>query len=257
MPIDPTRYIVNKRKMFEPPSWDRNNRMVYVVAIEEDSYCRDVTPRYARDYGTKTSKAQLGGKGRKEWWESVMAFVTRPYRLVRDDAEDEEFEYYKYTEGMPTSVAGFKNHPLFVSSLLFAYTLLSLVVGYLSYVLEQHLKREEVIMPKTETGKFRGEPVYSRSNVVPLKTAENWMRMGRRVKEGAQALKWVKQRAMTIHRRRAMELAQQEGDEMLQGLYSEVQTELYIPDPVLNVSVRARSSLETSADTFHFQGDRT
>ena len=112
MPVDPTRYIVNKRKTFEPPPHDRNNRMVYVIAVEEDGYCRDVTARYARDYGTKTSKAQLGGKGRKEWWESVMSLVTRPYRLLRDDVEDEEFEYNKYIEGMPTSVAGFKNHPL-------------------------------------------------------------------------------------------------------------------------------------------------
>ncbi|EJC98123.1 Rad4-domain-containing protein [Fomitiporia mediterranea MF3/22] len=214
MPVDPTRYIVNKRKTFEPPQHDRNNRMVYVIAVEEDGYCRDVTARYARDYGTKTSKAQLGGKGRKEWWESVMSLVTRPYRLLRDDAEDEEFEYNKYIEGMPTSVAGFKNHPL--------------------YVLEQHLKREEVIDPKVEVGKFRGEPVYPRSNVVQLKTAENWIRVGRRVKEGVQAMKWVKQRAVTIHRRRAMELAQQEGDEMLQGLYSEAQTEIYVPDPVVD-----------------------
>ena len=102
--------------------------------------------------------------------------------------------------------------------------------------MEQHLKREEVIFPKTEVGKFRGEPVYLRSNVITLKTAENWMRVGRRVKEGAQPLKWVKQRAVTVHRRRAMELAQQEGDEMLQGLYSEAQTEPYIPDPVVNAS---------------------
>ncbi|KAI5119046.1 hypothetical protein M0805_005912 [Coniferiporia weirii] len=214
MPADPIRCIVNKRKLFEPPSHDRNNRMVYVVAVEEDGYCRDVTPRYAKEYGTKTTKSQLAGKGRKEWWEGVMSLVTRPYRLLRDDVEDEEFEFNKYTEGMPTSVIGFKDHPL--------------------YVLEQHLKREEVIFPKTEVGKFRGESVYPRSNVVPLKTAENWMRMGRRVKEGAQAMKWVKQRAVTIHRRRAMELAQQDGDEVLQGLYSEAQTELYIPEPVID-----------------------
>lgn len=114
MPIDPTRYIVNKRKVFTPSLNDRTNRMVYVIAVEEDGYCRDVTARYARDYGTKTAKAQLGGKGRKEWWESVMKLVTRPYRLVRDDVEDAEFEYFKTKEGMPTSVAGFKNHPLYV-----------------------------------------------------------------------------------------------------------------------------------------------
>ena len=104
------------------------------------------------------------------------------------------------------------------------------------YVLEQHLKREEVIFPRKEIGKFKGDPVFPRSNVIPLKAAENWIRIGRRVKEGAQAMKWVKQRAVTIHRRRAMEAAQQEGDEMLQGLYSLNQTELYVPDPVVDVS---------------------
>lgn len=62
------------------------------------------------------------------------------------------------------------------------------------------------------------------------------MRQGRRVKEGEQAMKWVKQRAVTIHRRRAMELAQQEGEEMLQGLYSEAQTEQYVPEPVVDVT---------------------
>lgn len=56
--------------------------MVYVVGIEEDGYARDVTPRYAKEYGAKTAKVQLGGKGRKEWWGKVMGCVTRPFRLV-------------------------------------------------------------------------------------------------------------------------------------------------------------------------------
>lgn len=79
--------------------------------------------------------------------------------------------------------------------------------------------------------------MYSRSNVVPLKTAENWMRTGRKIKEGCQPMKMVKQRAVTIHRRRLIEMAQQEGDEVLQGLYSEAQTELYRPDPIVDVSL--------------------
>ena len=82
MPVDPIRYIFNKRKVFEPPPYDRNNRMVYVVAVEEDGYARDVTPRYAKAYGAKTAKAQLGGKGRQEWWGKIMGLVTRPFRLV-------------------------------------------------------------------------------------------------------------------------------------------------------------------------------
>lgn len=98
------------------------------------------------------------------------------------------------------------------------------------------MKRDEVIHPKVELGKFRGEPVYSRSNVVALKTSENWMRVGRKIKEGCHAMKLVKQRAVTVHRRRVIEMAQQDGEEILQGLYSEVQTELYRPQPIIDVS---------------------
>jgi xeroderma pigmentosum group C-complementing protein len=68
--------------------------MVYVIALEEDSHARDVTPRYALQYGAKVAKAQLGGGGgrrtggggkgkQQEWWESVLDVVKRPYRLVR------------------------------------------------------------------------------------------------------------------------------------------------------------------------------
>lgn len=90
LPVDPIRGLVNKRTVFDPtstlnsPAGTRvENRMVYVVAFEEDGFGRDVTPRYAREYGAKVAKMQQGGKGKKEWWERVMKMVTRPYRLVR------------------------------------------------------------------------------------------------------------------------------------------------------------------------------
>lgn len=96
IPIDPIRCLINKRKAFDPapnpnaaakPDRRRpvrvENRMVYVVAFEEDSFARDVTPRYAREYGAKVAKVQQGGRGRKEWWERIMAMVKRPYQLVR------------------------------------------------------------------------------------------------------------------------------------------------------------------------------
>lgn len=93
IPVDPIRAIVNKRKAFDPTpnpnsqiKPDRNvrveNRMVYVVAFEEDGYARDVTPRYAREFGAKVAKMQQGGKGRQQWWEQIMGMVHRPYRLV-------------------------------------------------------------------------------------------------------------------------------------------------------------------------------
>lgn len=112
---------------------------------------------------------------------------------------------------------------------------------HLSYVLERHLHRDEMLRPRIEVGRFRGEPVFARANVVSgLKTSENWMRTGRIVAEGEQAMKWVKVRAVTLGRRRAIGIAGEdnlvEGEGAMQGLYAESQTELYRPPPVTNVS---------------------
>jgi xeroderma pigmentosum group C-complementing protein len=110
-----------------------------------------------------------------------------------------------------------------------------------SYVLERHLLRDQVISRDAhELGKFRGEPVYSRSQVLQLKAAENWIRHGRVVREGEQPLKYVKQRAATINRRRELEIrAETEGANgggaVMQGLYAEEQTEAYVPPPVIDV----------------------
>ncbi|KAG6919262.1 hypothetical protein DXG01_008058 [Tephrocybe rancida] len=270
IPVDPIRSIVNKRKVFDPTptastpatvhsplfpqayaaSIDRRaivnnasrlvrqeNRMVYVLAFEEDGYARDVTRRYAKEFSAKIAKVQGGsstigggGSARLAWWEGVMSTVSRPYRLHRDDVEDEELDMAQLTEGMPTTVSGFKDHPI--------------------YALSRHLKQNQVIHPPDtlELGKFRGEAVYPRSAVVSLKTAENWMRSeGRMVSEGSQPLKMVKVRAGTINRMRELEVRKDElkeaGDpggnvgETMQGLYGRNQTEPYRPDPVVDGKV--------------------
>ena len=127
-------------------------------------------------------------------------------------------------------MAGFKAHPL--------------------YVLERHLRRDQVVHPQIVIGRFRGEPVYPRGNVVELKTAENWMRSeGREIKEAEQPLKLVKIRAVTTARKREVELAQQaaqdagvvgtDGDGVQQGLYAHWQTKMYVPPPVIDVSPRS------------------
>lgn len=166
IPIDPIRAYVNRRKVFDPtpvtsapgateprPSsslfpqiakrtpinpqrgFKEENRMLYVLAFEEDGYARDVTRRYAREYSAKVLKVQggssaIGGGGRvrQAWWENVVRIVKRPYQLVReiyhlkahpptvlqqrDDVEDDELASAQMTEGMPTTIAGFKDHPL-------------------------------------------------------------------------------------------------------------------------------------------------
>ncbi|KAI9443725.1 hypothetical protein F5148DRAFT_784537 [Russula earlei] len=234
IPVDPIRAIVNKRKVFDPTRVGASsrtatvdNRMMYVLAIEEDGYMRDVTPRYAKQYSAKVAKAQSGGRGRREWWARVVGMVTRPYRLHRDDVEDDELIVNQFTEGMPTTIGGFKNHPF--------------------YVLERHLLRDQIISQDAhELGKFRGESVYSRSQVLQLKAAENWMRHGRVVRMGEQPLKYVKQRAMTLNRRRELEIradveGANSGGEAMQGLYAESQTEIYVPPPVVDGKIPKNS----------------
>ncbi|KAF8073973.1 hypothetical protein FPV67DRAFT_1606155 [Lyophyllum atratum] len=271
IPVDPIRSLVNKRKVFDPTpsttghapaahsplfpqayaaaldrrpiianarSVRQENRMMYVMAFEEDGFARDVTRRYAKQFSAKIAKVQGGsstiggGKGRQAWWEKVVGLVSRPYRLHRDDVEDEELETAQMMEGMPTTISGFKDHAL--------------------YVLTRHLKQNQVIHPPPpdtpELGKFRGESVYPRSAVVSLKTAENWMRSeGRTVKEGEQPLKMVKIRAGTISRMRELEVMKDElkaagepgasVEETMQGLYARSQTEQYKPDPIINGKV--------------------
>ncbi|KAF8527521.1 hypothetical protein BU17DRAFT_81725 [Hysterangium stoloniferum] len=227
LPVDLIRNFVDKCTLFQPPPHDKRNRMVYVLAFEEDGYARDVTQRYVREFTNTLSRTRGGGKGKKEWWDKVMAFITRPYRLHRDDVEDAELLSRQVIEGMPTSIAAFKDHPI--------------------YVLERHILRDEILHPRTEIGRFRGEPVFARANIVSnLKAAENWMRSGRVVTEGEQPMKFVKVRAVTINRRRAIGIAGEDepvtavsgkGEGVMQGLYAEHQTEIYHPPPVVNGKV--------------------
>lgn len=86
---------------------------------------------------------------------------------------------------------------------------------------------------------FRGvEHVYSRSAVVQLKSEENWRRVGRIVSDDEVPMKWVKQRSVTINRKRAENAVLFDGGEIAQqGLYAEGQTEVYVPPPVKDVGV--------------------
>lgn len=66
------------------------------------------------------------------------------------------------------------------------------------------------------------------------------MRHGRIVRAGEQPLKYVKQRAATLNRRRELEMrADAQGADgvngVMQGLYAERQTERYVPPPLIDV----------------------
>ncbi|KAK9771262.1 putative Rad4 transglutaminase-like domain-containing protein [Seiridium cardinale] len=113
------------------------------------------------------------------------------------------------------------------------------------YVLQRHLKREEALLPtatpvkvfrnKGKGGKVDEEDVYSRKDVVSVKSAETWHKQGRAPLPGAEPLKHAPYRAATTNRRR--EIAEAEartGEKVMQPLYSEEQTDWIIPPPIEN-----------------------
>ncbi|BGP27913.1 DNA repair protein Rad4 [Rhodotorula toruloides] len=225
--VDPVRKRVRCKNIMEPvqrsaKGGGEGNVLAYVVALEEDGSVRDVTPRYTRAFTNVTLKLRVptSSKARKEnggddWFAGVIKPFKRSFELNRDREEEEELWHRQTNAPFPTSLGGFKNHP--------------------NYVLEQHLHRDEALLPSARSvGLFKGDtPVFRRSDVVTVKSQENWYRVGRAIKPAEIPMKFVKQRAVTINRRREEELAKMDGgtvDE--QPLYAESQTEVYVPPPV-------------------------
>ncbi|SPO24139.1 related to RAD4 - Excision repair protein [Ustilago trichophora] len=215
--VDPVRSLVRPAgsRHMEPPAFDRQNKLIYVVAFEEDGYARDVTARYTKTLNSRVSRLRppTRVKGEEDWWSKVARAIHRPQKLDRDAMEDAELQDNSSREPMPTSMNGFKDHPL--------------------YFLEKFLKRDEVVFPRRQIATFQGTPVFSKSDVQTLRSSRQWYNEGRVVKDGEVALKFVKSRGYTLANKRAEEQARLEGREVAQeGLYAEFQTKVYVPPPV-------------------------
>ena len=122
-------------------SLSRKVRLSSVVCVlrscirETDGTARDITPRYAKSYNTVTVKARGPSKKGTDWFADLLLPYQRAFQLVRDllllrlvslpdlsalqnrDREEEEELWNRRANApMPTSVAGFKNHPRSVLS---------------------------------------------------------------------------------------------------------------------------------------------
>ncbi|GAA5927119.1 hypothetical protein JCM3775_002451 [Rhodotorula graminis] len=225
--VDPSRKRIRCQKIMEPQRGESKNGgegnvLAYVVAYEEDGSVHDVTPRYARAFTNTTLKLRVptSTKQRKDndgrdWFAGVVQPWRRKFVLNRDREEEQELWSRSINEPFPTSIGGFKNHP--------------------NYVLEQHLHRDEALRPGArDYGLFKGEyRVFRRADVLSVKSAENWYRQGRSVRPDEIPRKFVKQRAVTINSRRKEEFLKMDGGEVdEQPLYSENQTDVYVPPPV-------------------------
>jgi len=227
IPLDPlVRNTINKPKTgFEPPAADPLNSMSYVIAFEEMGSAKDVTRRYAQWYNAKTRKTRVEStKYGERWWQKAMSVFEKHYRQPRDDVEDVELSNRAGNEPMPKNVQDFKGHPV--------------------YVLERHLRENEVIFPRKPSGKITAgtsknaklEDVFKRQNVYLCRSADGWYRRGRDVREGEQPLKQVK-----LKRKRdqgAVSFEQdEEGEHESTALYAEFQTDLYVPPSVVGTAI--------------------
>ncbi|KAI9376174.1 hypothetical protein BJX61DRAFT_552826 [Aspergillus egyptiacus] len=216
IPIDPmvTRTLAKPHKL-EPPAADPYNLLSYVVAFEEDASARDVTRRYTKAFNAKVGKSRVEStKGGEAWLARVLQFFEKPFLEDRDELEIAELTSKTATEPMPRNVQDFKDHPI--------------------YALERHLRRNEVIFPKTVighvgTGKSGAtEPIYRRSAVHTLRSANKWYRLGRDIKVGEQPLKRVRAR------NRMVNMDDEDADmDQETALYAFFQTEPYTPPPVV------------------------
>ena len=221
VPVDPlVTKTVAKGFRFEPPAKDPHNAMTYVIAFEKDGSARDVTRRYACAFNAKTRKQRVEStKGGEEWWERTMRFYEKPFLEDRDQIEIGELTARAAAERMPRNAQDFKDHPF--------------------YALERHLRRNETIFPKRPIGQLGSragskrntlEPVYRRSDVHTLRSANGWYRLGRDIKLGEQPLKHVRSNRNGLEANRS----DYDDDGSLEmALYAYFQTIPYEPPPVV------------------------
>ena len=212
---------IGRPSRLEPPFNDSVNCMSYVIAFEADGSAKDVTRRYAKAYNAKTRKLRVDStEGGEKWLRKALKLFRRRLVLDRDQVEDAELARKEAAEGMPRNVQDFKNHPY--------------------YVLERHLRHNEIINPMHEVGKVNAgtaasgklEPVYRRKDVHVVRSADKWYRMGREVKAGEQPLKHAKPRKTRTTSLTAGEFGEE--DDAGVALYAAFQTEPYIPPPVID-----------------------
>uniref|UniRef100_W8AP99 DNA repair protein complementing XP-C cells n=1 Tax=Ceratitis capitata TaxID=7213 RepID=W8AP99_CERCA len=148
-----------------------SSNLAYVFAFQNDLSIKDVTARYCPDWTKTVRKSRV----ERAWLEAAFT----PYygqRTARDIREDQELRRIHEEKPMPTSIADYKDHPL--------------------YALERHLLKFQAIYPPNPPtlGFIRSEPVYARECVHTLHSREIWLKQARTVKLGEQPYKIVKAR---------------------------------------------------------------
>lgn len=207
--------VVGKGKTrIEPALTDKLNNLTYALAFDANGRITDVTKRYSSMYNARTRLSRLTKyMAGNVWWNHLLGKF-RPPVDARSVAEEKYFTSKVLSEGFPGNVELFKGHP--------------------RYVLERHLRQDEVLTEKKACGLLstRGknskqEYVYPRSAVQQVKSANRWYQLGRVIRAG-QVCKKRKKLAKSRFRL---------DDEEDAPMYSFDQTEAYVPKPVVDGKV--------------------
>ncbi|MED6279416.1 hypothetical protein CHARACLAT_000659 [Characodon lateralis] len=177
--------------------------LTYVVAVDGDGFLKDLGKKYDPTWMTSSQKRRVDD----EWWEETLESFMGP-EDDRNKKEEKELQNKLLNKPMPTSIAEYKNHPL--------------------YALKRHLLKYEALYPPTATvlGYCRGEPVYSRDCVHTLHSRDIWLKQARTVRLGEEPYKMVKGFSNRSRKARMMSKMREEKD---LPLFGEWQTEEYQP----------------------------
>ncbi|XP_007888569.2 DNA repair protein complementing XP-C cells isoform X1 [Callorhinchus milii] len=199
--VDCVHNFVNRPELFvkyvTKPLW-------YIVAFDNDCCVKDVTQRYDPAWMTYTRKQRVD----PGWWDETLELYKSDC-IEREKEEDLELKSKLLDQPLPTSVAEYKNHPL--------------------YVLKRHLLKYEIIHPSTAAilGYWRSEAVYSRDCVHTLHSKNTWLKEARAVTNGEVPCKMVKSLSNFARRVRLASAENKDKDDL--GLFGYWQTEEYQP----------------------------
>uniref|UniRef100_A0A8C4Q883 Uncharacterized protein n=1 Tax=Eptatretus burgeri TaxID=7764 RepID=A0A8C4Q883_EPTBU len=125
------------------------------------------------------------------------------------DGSAKDLQQKLYEEPIPTKIAAFKNHPL--------------------YVLPRHLLKFQAIYPLSAKplGNYRGEPIYARECVHNLHSEATWLKQARVVRAGEVPCKMVKGHSNWAKKARANDTMAKDTPNL--PLFGTWQTEEYHP----------------------------
>ncbi|KPJ01984.1 DNA repair protein complementing XP-C cells-like [Papilio xuthus] len=168
VPVDVIRNKVHCAKEIHSKA---THPVAYIVGWDNNNYLKDLTRRYVPHWNTITRKQ----RAEVSWWNTAVAPWLGP-KNARDKEEDERLDRMQLEAPLPTSIAEYKNHPL--------------------YALKRHLLKFEALYPEDAAtlGFVRGEPVYARECVHICKSRDIWLKDAKVVRLGEKPYKVVKAR---------------------------------------------------------------